>query len=573
MKVDTALCLAAGLIPLVAATGTLSLGVHKRDAFGNRSPAARGVYKRQTSSAGTVEESVYDVLPWSLGGAYYTNVSVGTPPQVQTVILDTGSSDLYFDASTAPACENSASLDSCRGGSFKTSASSTYTVVQPGGFNTSFGDGSTATGPYSRDSVTIGDVILHNVQMGIATEVDSTSGFAVGLMGLGYSANEATDTPYPNMPEVLVDAGVISSRLYSVFLNDIGDATGTILFGGIDTSKYTGKLVTFNINPVSISTGEGQDVEYVFEFLLAVTGLSSSSNGKSTTYLSGGDPTGQDTSDSLPVLLDTGSSAWTVPQEIYDAITQLFGNDLDQYGNIACSHQDDDISLTVEFGGQKSIDVPVREILAPVYNPATNEQNTTTDGQPLCTLMISPDEGGEQMQEQGFLTLGDAILRSMYVVFDLDNGQLSIAQAVANASTDASSSGSGSSIKTVKAGADGVANAVGSANSGVQTTAANSYTIDPMVSNTVSYSPSTVANAVGTATGTGAIPEEGRETGAAASGGSTGSGASGSTSTTTSSSSSTGAAPNVLVPEFHWSVLVVMVTWVCMFGLGTGLIF
>ena len=151
-------------------------------------------------------------------------VTVGTPPQDQVVILDTGSSDLYFDSSSAATCQGDGP-NSCRGGTFDNSKSSTYKVVaEAPAFDTAFGDGSTASGPFAEDTIGIGDVSIAGVEFGVADKVNSTTGFAVGLMGLGYSVNEASKRLYPNIPEVLATSGEIASRLYSVWLNDVGES-------------------------------------------------------------------------------------------------------------------------------------------------------------------------------------------------------------------------------------------------------------------------------------------------------------------------------------------------------------
>ena len=72
MKASTASLLAAIVaVAPVSAKGTVSLDLSKRSHTDVSEPAR--IYKRQASNAGTVEESVYDVLPWSYGGAYYTN--------------------------------------------------------------------------------------------------------------------------------------------------------------------------------------------------------------------------------------------------------------------------------------------------------------------------------------------------------------------------------------------------------------------------------------------------------------------------------------------------------------------
>jgi hypothetical protein len=145
------------------------------------------------------------------------------------VILDTGSSDLYFDSSTATTCQGDGP-NSCRGGTFNHGASSTYNIPRPSpAFNTTFGDGSTAVGPFAEDTIGIGDVTIKGVQFGVADEVQSTTGYAVGLMGLGYSFNEASRRQYPNIPEVLASSGEIASRLYSIWLNDVGELLCFIL--------------------------------------------------------------------------------------------------------------------------------------------------------------------------------------------------------------------------------------------------------------------------------------------------------------------------------------------------------
>ncbi|PNS20642.1 hypothetical protein CAC42_369 [Sphaceloma murrayae] len=489
---------------LTRASGTLALPLERRLVHGGSSLAARGVYKRQQSNV--VGSNVYNVLPWSVGGAYYTNITLGTPPQELTVILDTGSSDLYVDASSSPACQDTTSPTTCRGGSFDPGSSTSYAVAVLGGFNTSFGDGSTAAGDFGTDTLGIGSVAITDVQFGVATDVKSTTGFAVSLMGVGYAVNEASSREYPNMPEVLHQAGAISSRLYSIYLNGYGDATGSILFGGVDTSKYTGQLQTLNMLPIAEQDATTrQSYGEVSAFLLAITGISLRVSGRTTTLLSGGDPDSGRNSDSIRVLLDTGSTAWTVPPSYYARLRDAFGSAVDSQGYVECSHQNDDVIVTIEFGAKVSIDVPASSLIVPIYDPSDNLQLTSTSGQPLCTFTISPDSGNAQQKSNGFLILGDAVLRSMYVVFDMDNAQISIAQSNPDASSDSSGG-----VKVVPAGPSGIAQAIGTGSAGVATASQNSNSVASEISASRSLSFATAATPVGTASGSLAIPAAGR---------------------------------------------------------------
>ncbi|KAK0354838.1 hypothetical protein LTR59_001549 [Friedmanniomyces endolithicus] len=508
------------------------LFIAQRDAALQASPLARGLVKRQ--SGGTVETNVFDILTYSDGGAYYANVTVGTPPQDQVVILDTGSSDLYFDATTAQACMGTGP-NSCRGGTFNPKNSNSYNVVdQSPAFNTTFGDGSTASGPFSTDMIGIGDVVLSNVQFGVAEEVNSTSGYAVGLMGLGYSENEASQHQYSNMPEVLRDAQVINSRLYSIFLNSVGETSGSILFGGIDTSKYTGEMATLDLL-TDLQTG-GVD-----QFISTVTALSASVSGKVTHMFSGGsnsDAAYNQTDSALPVLLDTGSSAWSMDQNVYAQYIAPAFPYVDQQGLCSCSHQNDETTLTVEFGRKINITVPIREFVIPIYNATTNQPYPySSAGDTACAFMITPAAA----TGQGFQTLGDAILRSMYVVFDLDNGQVSLAQAALNSTASPA-------IHTVAAGASGVAQAINSAS--YLSAAVQTRSIAAAVAATATFQASTAQSTVGVATGTAAVPADAQVSGTSG----TQSGGSSSTTSGSSGSGSTSkaAAARVMVAGGVW---------------------
>ncbi|KAI6819589.1 hypothetical protein KC348_g4157 [Hortaea werneckii] len=502
----TAVLLTAAAAAATTVSALPEIAITKRDGELKASERARGVEKRAADGNGTVETNVFDVRTWSTGGAYYANVTVGTPPQPQVVILDTGSSDLYFDAADAPTCSLTGKY-ACKGGTFSPDNSSTYQVVDPfPAFDTLFGDGSSATGEYGEDTVGIGDVRIENVQFGLANSLYITTGYAVGLMGLGYSYIEAIDDTedlYPNIPEVLRATGVINSRLYSVYLNDLSDISGTILFGGIDPSKYTGDLTTLNILPDVISGG-------ISMFLTTVTDLSITTDGETADLFSGGS-TGLDAYDaydySLPVLLDTGAAAWQVPSSRYtDYIAPAFPF-VDPLGYCGCSHRQDDIQLTVTFGGEIPIRVPITDFLVPIYNTTTREPIPYTEDEDTCALLIVPAEA----TGYGFQVLGDAILRSMYVVFDLDNGQLSIAQAAED-----NDAGAGTSNPIpVPRGPDGIAAALSSASVGAaaedyrSAESTQTWSIAPLVtaaSATGDLSATTASRTVGTATGSQAVP-------------------------------------------------------------------
>jgi hypothetical protein len=115
----------------------------------------------------------------------------------------------------------------------------------------------------------------------------------------------------------------------------------------------------------------------VLQFITTVTGLSATVNGgeESTIFSGGTDSTAAYGSNdaALAVLLDTGSSAWSLPTQYYEkGILPLFPYVTSQ-GLCDCKYRDSNDSLTVEFAAKISINVPARQFIVPIYDPATNE--------------------------------------------------------------------------------------------------------------------------------------------------------------------------------------------------------
>lgn len=92
------------------------------------------------------------------GSAYVLDISVGTPGHLQTVKLDTGSSDLFVTDSTTPSFQN----NTCAGCTFNASKSSTFQVVAPAAFNVTFQNGST---DLISDVVQIWDLVTRTVTL------------------------------------------------------------------------------------------------------------------------------------------------------------------------------------------------------------------------------------------------------------------------------------------------------------------------------------------------------------------------------------------------------------------------
>ncbi|KAL3478918.1 aspartic peptidase domain-containing protein [Aspergillus californicus] len=376
----------------------LRLGL-KRNHVDNPVGRDRRRFKRQTVDV--------DLYGDSMGGDIYSaNLTVGTPPQQVEVSVDTGSSDLWVVYSSNEVCTaRSSRCDSL--GTYDPNDSSTSTTTTAE-FEIVYGDQSWARGYYATDTIEIGDAEVPQLQFGIAM----TSSIDKGILGIGYSTNVAARYRYPNLPELLASNNITSSNAYSLWLNRLGEDEGNVLFGGVNTAHYTGDLLTLPIIPYNGS--------YV-HLWLTLTDLSVESEADDITQ-----SYSAHTEFPVVVLLDSGATISYLPADI---VAQIY-NDLDvylyedeQFGYVPCNTYlsgREDYTVNFSFSGL-TIAVPLREL---VLHDAMYYQGgyLDIDGEESCIFGIAPSA-------DFFPILGDSFLRSAYVVFDLDNNEISMAQA------------------------------------------------------------------------------------------------------------------------------------------------
>ncbi|KFY42028.1 hypothetical protein V495_04683 [Pseudogymnoascus sp. VKM F-4514 (FW-929)] len=338
---------------------------------------------------------------------YFANITIGTPAQRLRVHIDTGSSDLWVNSDSSTICTGTDKMPGqcAESGTYSANSSSTYKYVRSN-FNITYMDLSGASGDYVTDNMMIAGAEIKDLQFGVGYRSSS----AEAVMGIGYVTNEVQVAnlglkAYNNVPAALASQEIISSNAYSLWLNDLDSNSGSILFGGADTERFTGALQTLPVQ----KTNTGYT-----DFLITLTGLSL--GGKTLVE-----------KQAQAVLLDSGSSLTYLPNAMANAIYEAIGAQYDSAQSAAfvpCSMRSINSTLDFTFTSP-TISVPLDELILDI--PERNGQASTfPGGAPACLFGIAPS--GVTVP-----VLGDTFLRSAYVIYDLDNNEISLAQTKFNA--------------------------------------------------------------------------------------------------------------------------------------------
>lgn len=302
---------------------------------------------------------------------YTADLKIGTPGQGVEVLLDTGSSDLWVFSNQANSPEEN---------TFNPDKSKSYQFLNDD-FEISYVSGS-AKGDWVKDNVQLGDSKVEKQRFAVVNKTGSDSD--IGIFGIGPTANEASsDGQYPNFPQSLVDQKKIKKNAYSLYLDDWEASSGSILFGAVDSSKYKGDLLT---------------VPWVSDQSLDVA---VSINGSNT----------------FEGSLDCGTSLTYIPSQLVEKYAKKFGAEWDNDQGLYFLDDVIDGSLEFDFSGAK-VSVPGDELAI-----KAEKYDVKSPPKPYVFTFLAND------QTNGMNLLGDSFLRSAYVVFDLKDKEVAIAQA------------------------------------------------------------------------------------------------------------------------------------------------
>ncbi|XP_066479773.1 gastricsin-like [Tiliqua scincoides] len=318
--------------------------------------------------------------------SYYGEISIGTPAQNFLVLFDTGSSNLWVPSvyCRSQACTNHPL--------FNPSQSSTYST-QDQTFSLQYGTGS-LTGLFGYDTVTIQGISITNQEFGLSeTEPGTNFVYAQfdGILGLAYpaiSAGGATTVLQGLIQENLLDAPLFSFYLSGQESTQYG---GELVFGGVDTSLYSGQIVW---TPV---TQEAYWQIGIQSFYIG---------NQITNWCSQG----------CQAIVDTGTSLLTAPQQVFGELMQYIGAEEDSNGQyvVSCSNIQSMPTITFVISGNSFPLSPSAYVL----------QNNNG----YCSIGIMPTYLPSQ-NGQPLWILGDVFLRSYYSVYDVGNNQVGFAAA------------------------------------------------------------------------------------------------------------------------------------------------
>lgn len=365
--------------------------------------------------------------------AYMAELSIGTPSQNITAQIDTGSSDLWVFSAEDYECNtsdyaNPEYQDICDG-IFNPDQSSTFKANSSGLFYISYVSGA-AEGNYAEDTIVFAEDTLKDANFAVVNKSES---IGVNVFGIGFEGTEASEAleqlgypsyEYRSIPYQLKSSGAIDRVAYSLWLND-KDANGELLFGAIDSTKFSGNLTLLPFVPIM-----SQKID---RFAIMLNGISLANDDDEHAQVIG--------NFSWPFILDSGTTLSVLPEEFISVIAETLEAEYDEYEELYVLDTDGCSTVSGSIGFNLSgfnFEVPLTDLTLVVsdnddqdhdhdhhHREGNNHRNHHSNESSICYLAL-------EMGELDECIFGDNVLRSLYTVFDLESKEAALAMAKHN---------------------------------------------------------------------------------------------------------------------------------------------
>lgn len=318
-----------------------------------------------------------------LNAQYYTEVSLGTPPQNFKVILDTGSSNLWIPSAecNSLACFLHSKYDHDSSSSYKPNGTE---------FAIRYGSGS-LEGYVSQDTLNLGDLSITRQDFAEATSepgLQFAFGKFDGILGLGYDSISVDGVvpPFYNAWK----QGLLDEPKFAFYLGKDGESEdgGVATFGGVDNSKFKGDITWLPVRRKAY-----------WEVRFDGIGL--------------GDEYAE--LENHGAAIDTGTSLIALPSGMAEIINSEIGAKKGWTGqySLDCESRSSLPNMTFTFAGHP-------------FELTPYDYTLEVSGQ--CISAIFPMDFPEPVGPLAII--GDSFLRKYYSVYDLENNAVGLADAV-----------------------------------------------------------------------------------------------------------------------------------------------
>ncbi|UPX15080.1 uncharacterized protein EKO05_0005543 [Ascochyta rabiei] len=365
--------------------------LQKRD----QTSAIEGVQSKATTQSDGSSEGEVPAEDIQNDSLYLCEVSIGTPAQKLYLDFDTGSSDLWVWSTELPKSTLNKANSANQQVAFDPSKSSTFKKLKGETWKIQYGDSSSASGDVGTDVVNLGGLKVENQAVELAKELSQqfAEGNGSGLLGLAFSSiNTVSPDPQKTPVDNIIAQQPGKEQLFTAYLGSWRDT---------DEADKGESFYTFGYIDQDIVTAAGAsepnyaDVDNSQGFWQI----------QSTSATINGDTISRSNNTSI---MDTGTTLCLVDDSLVDAV----------YKAIPGSKYDQN-SQGYVFPSNTSVDN------LPDVQLAIGDKMVQFQKEDLGFADAGNGMVYGSIQSRGSMDMdiyGDAVLKAMYAIFDMNNG-------------------------------------------------------------------------------------------------------------------------------------------------------